>query len=215
MSTTPTTESPEPENIFATQANVYHNLLILEQSLRHQYVELRARRYKYLAFLVLLLAWIGIFFYAVFVSSISYAYVDLLNRICLGSGVISGVLFRLTGLYEKTLVYPRKFVPITNKGLRQFNVRLVHMPRGWFQLREKPGGTVMLVVLGRAFGGEFREGWELYRDAYWQRENERRSLERKDKTRSRQQDISDSADRAAKRRQAKPKKRNKQIDNLH
>lgn len=166
-------------------ARVYHNLLIFEHSLRQQYLELRARRQKYLLFTALLFLWTAYFAYAVWIAPSPYSYIALLNRICLSSGLISGMLFRLTGLYHKTLVYPRRFMAHTNKGLRQFHVRLVQAPWMWWEWpwrRRRGGASVKLVVLGKVFASDFREGWELYRTAYWERENQRREELRKSGT---------------------------------
>jgi len=39
------------------------------------------------------------------------------------------------------------------------------------------GENIKLVVLAKHFSADFREGWELYRTEYWERENERRAKE--------------------------------------
>lgn len=190
-------------------------------------------------------------------------------------------IFWLSGLHKKTLVFPRKFVGNTNKGLRQFNIKLVSVPLtlcerivGWLvifpvvkyiwpwcpalpyippgelevekgrsfgevlrgflkhghhgppnpahasplpphaqiptpgrkrrlsQARmptppldratstpstlipdEEPlqpsGSHVKLVILPKGFSPDFREGWEIYRTEYWEKENERRAHLRK------------------------------------
>lgn len=49
----------------------------------------------------------------------------LTEKLGFGGGVVTGVLYYATGLYQKTIVEPRRFVFIANRGLRGFNVKLV------------------------------------------------------------------------------------------
>ncbi|ODQ69311.1 hypothetical protein LIPSTDRAFT_40071, partial [Lipomyces starkeyi NRRL Y-11557] len=147
----------------SSPTQIYRNMLILEESLRSQYIALRLRRYKYTLFCGLLVLWTVYFYYGVFIWYSVYAYVHLFHKLCLMIGVVTLSLFYLSGLYSKTMVYPRKFLSNTNKGLRQFNLKL---PSG--------GDVVKLVMLPKAFSAEFREGWEVYRQEYWEKENEKR-----------------------------------------
>jgi hypothetical protein len=173
-----------------------------------------------------------------------YYYVSLLEMLALGGGVFTGVLFYATGLYDKTIVEPRRFVFMANRGLRPYNVKLVKVPLsyrewiswwwGWYTFRAPrhppssaaarrrlssnnrrptppvpshshapslasgltkrpslaiphqddeddeeeveeylPGGIhLKLVILPKGFSPDFREGWELYRTEYWEKENE-------------------------------------------
>ena len=41
------------------------------------------------------------------------------------------VLFRLSGQYKRTIIIPRRFFVSANKGLRQFNVKLVKVGSMW------------------------------------------------------------------------------------
>lgn len=261
---------------------IYLNLLILEHSLRSQYCALQLRRRKYTFFFVLLIVWTSWFFHRVFLSTGSpYTYIYTLERLAFSVGITTIGLFYLTGLYRKTLVYPRKFVHNTNKGLRQFNLKLVsvkvpfrqkllhfyyelfpppsykqktksasplprrkratssvsrkHLPsssissisgisasaaavaaaatnspdkRAHKRLStagslpstssedDRPrsshgghdadqiidpadlipsGSHIKLVVLAKGFSAEFREGWEIYREEYWEKENATRT----------------------------------------
>ena len=251
---------------------IYLNLLILEASLRSQYLTLTLRRRKYTFFTLLCILWSLYFGYALFVLGPSpYAYVSVLQKLALGAGVVTLGLFWLSGLQRKTMVFPRKFVGNTNKGLRQFNIKLVSVKLNWRErimgwliilpgvpwlcpyesslpyvppgeiekgrpflevlrsflthgnhappaptpspgpgtrkrrgshlppvdksriptpppdfplflsspVEEEPlqpsGSHVKLVILPKGFSPDFREGWEIYRQEYWWKENERRA----------------------------------------
>ncbi|KAK9240029.1 Sporulation/nuclear morphology [Lipomyces kononenkoae] len=244
------------DSIPASPTQIYRNMLVLEESLRSQYIALRVRRYKYTLFCALLVLWTLYFYYGVFIWCSVYAYVHLFHKLCLMIGVVTLSLFYLSGLYSKTMVYPRKFLSNTNKGLRQFNLKVVsthsstskafvaeatrafkiafykiwyrprpppssyhtdstsslhsaqaHHQQGshrrrsssnsssnkpplasktssarlpyyhyYYYHHKPPGGDVVkIVMLPKAFSAEFREGWEVYRQEYWEKENERRA----------------------------------------
>ncbi|KAK6512810.1 hypothetical protein TWF506_008976 [Arthrobotrys conoides] len=254
---------------------IYLNLIILEASLRAQYQRLHLRRRKYTVFLLLLCLWIGYFFNAVYIVGPSpYSIISTFQNLCLLGGIVTGLLFWMSGLYAKTMIWPRRLVGNVNKGLRIFNVKLVVVnrsfsqrmrdwmeivakrhPLGWIysvglkrvppprmvhHVRSRghsnamrPGGmtglkagsilpgtpgtppprsaadmalaqralgnttrqqpvtpdgfdaddylesgmNVKLVILAKHFSADFREGWEIYRSDYWEKENERRAVE--------------------------------------
>ncbi|KAA8914576.1 hypothetical protein TRICI_002864 [Trichomonascus ciferrii] len=92
-------------------------------------------------------------------------------------------LFYLTGLYSKTFVeYPR-FIHSTNRGLRGFNIKLVKLQKSWRErlvglcwdpsYSDRPGRLVKIVLSTRMFTPETIEGWEIYRQEYWERELDR------------------------------------------
>ncbi|KAL1887569.1 Nem1-Spo7 phosphatase regulatory subunit [Sporothrix stenoceras] len=258
---------------------IYLNLLILEASLRAQYLALRARRRHHTFFLMLLGAWILGFGYALFlapredgsgVGGSVYWVVDVLEKVCFMGGVITAALVWATGIWDRGVRWPRRWFSVSNRGLRHINCKLVLLKRpwwaewlatlGWFLtygllsntggassyryvepalLREvdrelnlntgaagghhhpsvpsslgtggldrdeekgssglrrqsttfsnhnsnsgheedlAPGGDyVKLLLLAKPFSPTFRENWELYRQEYWDRENERRALVR-------------------------------------
>ncbi|KAK9371089.1 Sporulation/nuclear morphology [Lipomyces kononenkoae] len=240
------------DSIPSSPTQIYRNMLVLEESLRSQYIALRVRRYKYTLFCGLLVLWTVYFYYGVFIWCSVYAYVHLFHKLCLMIGIVTLSLFYLSGLYSKTMVYPRKFLSNTNKGLRQFNLKLVSTHsstskaflgatkrafkiafyRIWYRPRPPPpshhadstssqahgahahhhqqgshrrrsssnssstkpssarlpyyhyyyyhhkppgGDIVKLVMLPKAFSAEFRQGWEVYRQEYWEKENEKRA----------------------------------------
>ncbi|KAF3942341.1 hypothetical protein ABW19_dt0208211 [Dactylella cylindrospora] len=251
---------------------IYLNLIILEASLRAQYHHLHLRRRKYTVFLILLCLWTGYFFNAVYILGPSpYSIISTFEKLALLGGIVTGLLFWMSGLYAKTMIWPRRLVTNANKGLRMFNVKLVVVnrsfsqrirdwleivakrhPLGWAYsvgLKKVPpprhilghskkqssiavrsghagprgslpptpgtppprsaadvalaqralgntrpqvhiapdifdpedylqsGQSVKLVILAKHFSADFREGWEVYRTEYWEKENERRSLE--------------------------------------
>lgn len=251
---------------------IYLNLLILEASLRAQFLALRARRRHHTFFLMLLGAWILGFGYALFlapredgsgVGGSVYWVVDVLEKVCFMGGVITAALVWATGIWDRGVRWPRRWFSVSNRGLRHINCKLVLLKRpwwaewlatlGWFLtygllsntggassyryveaalLREvdrelnlntgagghhhpsvpsslgsggldrdeekggsnlrrqsaafnnlgheedlAPGGDyVKLLLLAKPFSPTFRENWELYRQEYWDRENERRAL---------------------------------------
>ncbi|KAF3917322.1 hypothetical protein ABW21_db0200040 [Orbilia brochopaga] len=265
---------PNPLDTHPTSPpTIYLNLIILEASLRAQYHRLHLRRRKYTVFLILLCLWTGYFFNAVYIVGPSpYSIISTFQKLCLIGGVVTGLLFWMSGLYAKTMIWPRRLVGNVNKGLRMFNVKLVVVnrsfsqrlrdwgeiiakrhPLGWVYsvgLKRVPpprhihqhvrgrghsnasvrsmgsksinllpgtpgtppprsaadallaqrvatntrppiplpdvfdpndyldsGERVKLVILAKHFSADFREGWEIYRSEYWEKENERRALE--------------------------------------
>ncbi|KAI5814287.1 Spo7-like protein-domain-containing protein [Pyronema omphalodes] len=245
----------------SSPSQIYLNLLILEASLRSQYLNHLARRRKFTFFLILLFLWIAFFYYRFFILGGSpYYYFSLFEKLGLGGGVGTGVLYYATGLYHKTIVEPRRFVAIANRGIRGFNVKLVKQPLSykewinwwwdWYTFRAPPappvaptpasrrlsantrrpvippvmghrhsgsfssaqaqrpvvkpgpntdddddddeveeylpGGLhIKLVIMPKGFSPDFREGWEVYRTEYWDKENEARALRREEIKRNR------------------------------
>lgn len=226
---------------------IYLNMLILEASLRAQYLELRTRRRKHTFFLSLLTLWLAGFGYALFfapredgvgVGGSVYWVVDMTEKVCFISGIVTAMLVWATGIWERGIRWPRRWFAVSNRGLRGFNCKLVIIKRSWgvelvstigffftygaFSstsgqyrfvepaiLREvekklnlqhqdhpplpfvnsdeekvggheedlAPGGDyVKLLLLPKPFSPNFRENWEIYRNEYWERENERRAL---------------------------------------
>lgn len=225
---------------------IYLNLLILEASLRAQYLELRARRRHHTFFLSLLTLWTVGFGYALFlapredgsgVGGSVYWVVETAERMCFLGGVMTALLVWATGIWERGVRWPRRWFAVSNRGLRGFNCKLVVIKRPWWKealsaigwfltyglfsnsgssyrfvepsiLREvdrelnllghnhptlpivsgdeekvgheedlsNGGDYVKLLLLAKPFSPNFRENWEVYRNEYWERENERRAL---------------------------------------
>ena len=174
-------EPPSPSH----PANVFRNLLIMEESLRAEYTQIRYTRRKYTLFVVLLIASTIYFAYTVFIDPSIYRVIHFFNRLFLMISLVTIVLFYISGSYTKTLVHSRKFIHNTNKGLRGFNVKLVKVPQTWMEsfvdiswspaYASRPGRVVKIVLSPRAFNPDTIEGWEIYRQEYWNREYDRRN----------------------------------------
>ncbi|KAI1141894.1 Spo7-domain-containing protein [Hypoxylon sp. FL0543] len=120
---------------------IYLNMLILEASLRSQYLELRARRRKHTFFLSLLCLWLAGFGYALFfapredgsgVGGSVYWVVDMTEKVCFISGIVTGILVWATGIWDRGIRWPRRWFGICNRGLRGFNCKLVVIKRSWW-----------------------------------------------------------------------------------
>ncbi|CAM1511490.1 Fc.00g090030.m01.CDS01 [Cosmosporella sp. VM-42] len=120
---------------------IYLNLLILEASLRAQFLELRARKRHHTFFLTLLTLWIALFGYALFLApredgrglggSIYWA-VEGAEKVCFMGGIITAILVWATGIWERGIRWPRRWFVISNRGLRGFNCKLVITRRPWW-----------------------------------------------------------------------------------
>ncbi|KAI5463405.1 Spo7-like protein-domain-containing protein [Mariannaea sp. PMI_226] len=117
---------------------IYLNLLILEASLRAQFLELRARKRHHTFFLTLLTLWIAFFGYALFfapredgqgVGGSIYWAVEGAEKVCFMGGIITAVLVWATGIWERGIRWPRRWFVISNRGLRGFNCKLVIIRR--------------------------------------------------------------------------------------
>lgn len=121
---------------------IYLNLLILEASLRAQYLELRARRRHHTFFLLLLTLWTAFFGYALFlapredgrgVGGSVYWVVETTEHMCFLAGIITALLVWATGIWERGVRWPRRWFAVSNRGLRGFNCKLVVMKRPWWK----------------------------------------------------------------------------------
>lgn len=130
---------------------IYLNLLILESSLRLQYLQLRSRLRSHLLLIIALAAWILVFTYLLFfkpredgsgVGGSVYWVIESSEKLAWCSGVVTLCLFWGTGMYERGLRWPRKFIGTTNRGLRGFNLKVV-VVKGSF-LSELAGYFAML-----------------------------------------------------------------------
>lgn len=143
------TESNQPPSIQdplatlpSSPPQIYLNLLILEASLRAQWLQLRVRRRQHTFFLTLLGLWILYFGYALFlkpredgsgVGGSVYWVVEVTEKVCLMGGIVTALLVWGTGTWERGIRWPRRWVVTTNRGLRQFNCKLVVMKEPWWK----------------------------------------------------------------------------------
>lgn len=176
----PTPEPIDPTSLLpSSPPQIYLNLLILEASLRAQYLHLLSRRRQNTASLTLLAAWLTWFFYAQFfrprndgpngeviIGGSPYWVVDTAEKMALTGGVVLAVLFWATGQWERGVRWPRRWIAVTNRGLRGFNCKVVVLRGMWW--REMLGGIVCLAlplgafwptfdraVIGSGGGGEY------------------------------------------------------------
>lgn len=121
---------------------IYLNLLILEASLRSQYLTLRARRRQHVFFLTILALWTAYFGYVLFfrpredgkgVGGSPYWLFDMGAKIFFMGGVLMWVLIWATGQWERGVRWPRRWVGITNRGLRPMNLKVVLLRGPWYQ----------------------------------------------------------------------------------
>lgn len=119
---------------------IYLNLLILEASMRAQFLELRARRRHHTFFLTLLTLWVAFFTYALFfapredgrgVGGSIYWAVEGAEKVCLMGGLFTAGLVWAAGIWERGIRWPRRWFAISNRGLRGFNCKLVIIRRSF------------------------------------------------------------------------------------
>jgi hypothetical protein len=144
--TTPPPASPAPSDptslLPSSPPQIYLNLLILEASLRSQYLTLRARRRQNTFVLILLGIWIAYFVYCQFlrpradgggVGGSEYWLVDVIEKVALLSGVVMSLLFKLTGQWERGVRWPSRWLRTTNRGIRGMNCKIVVLKGPWWK----------------------------------------------------------------------------------
>ncbi|KAK4143327.1 Spo7-like protein-domain-containing protein [Dichotomopilus funicola] len=144
---------------------IYLNLLILEASLRAQYLELRARRRHHTFFLSLLTLWTAFFGYALFfapredgrgIGGSVYWVVETTEHMCFLGGVITALLVWATGIWERGVRWPRRWFAVSNRGLRGFNCKLVVMKRPWWKEALSTAGWFLTYGLFSNNGSSYR-----------------------------------------------------------
>ncbi|KAL9615429.1 MAG: hypothetical protein Q9167_000107 [Letrouitia subvulpina] len=120
---------------------IYLNLLILEASLRMQYLTLRARRRQHTFFLLILALWNIGFFYALFLrpredgsgmGGSVYWVIEITEKVALMGGVVTGILLWGTGQWDRGVRWPRRWVGVANRGLRSINAKIVVIKGPWW-----------------------------------------------------------------------------------
>lgn len=141
-STTPLTPSDPLAALPSSPPQIYLNLLILEASLRSQYLTLRARRRQHTFFLLLLTVWNTWFLYALFlrpredgsgVGGSVYWVVEMAEKVALMGGIVTGILIWGTGQWDRGVKWPRRWVAIANRGLRNINAKIVVIKGPWWR----------------------------------------------------------------------------------
>ncbi|GMM39020.1 Nem1-Spo7 phosphatase regulatory subunit [Saccharomycopsis crataegensis] len=144
-STSITATKKRKSRFSSKQFKIFRNLLLLEQNLRMQYAEQQSLRTKFLLFyFTMIVSSMMIFLKLYFTSSSSttsnneseiIAFEDknsswnLFLKFFLVFQVITLTLFHISGEYKRTIVMPRRFLYLTNKSLRQLNLRLIRLPK--------------------------------------------------------------------------------------
>lgn len=141
-SSTPLTPSDPLATLPSSPPQIYLNLLILEASLRSQYLKLRARRRQHTFFLFVLTIWIAWFFYALFlrpredgsgVGGSVYWVVEMAEKVALMGGVVTVILMWGTGQWDRGVKWPRRWVGVANRGLRNINAKIVVIKGPWWK----------------------------------------------------------------------------------
>lgn len=177
----PSRAPPRPAHPSPTHpANIYRNILIMEESLRQEYIIQRKTRRKYLLFNFAMVCLAIYFFYCVFIDPSIYRVIHFFNRLFFMIFLITIILFYISGSHRNTIESSRKYIHNTNKGLRSFNLKVVKIPRTWKEsfidwfwspaYASRPGRVIKIVLSSRAFDSEVVEAWEIYRQEYWDRE---------------------------------------------
>lgn len=135
--------TPDPlSTLPSSPPQIYLNLLILESSLRAQYLALRERRRQNTFFLLLLALWIAYFFYALFmrpredgsgVGGSVYWMVETAEKVAFMGGIVTGILVWGTGQWERGMRWPRRWFAVANRGLRGMNTKIVLIRGPWWK----------------------------------------------------------------------------------
>ncbi|KAI9708672.1 MAG: hypothetical protein M1828_002694 [Chrysothrix sp. TS-e1954] len=137
----PTSSSDPTLTLPSSPPQIYMNLLILEASLRAQYLALRARRRQHTFFITLLFAWIATFSYLLFLrpredgsglgGSVYWVF-DIGEKVGFMGGVLTAILIWGSGQWERGMRWPRRWIGITNRGLRGMNLKIVVLRGPWW-----------------------------------------------------------------------------------
>lgn len=142
-SSPPRLSTPDPLAIAPdSPPQIYLNLLIMEASLRSQYLVLRERRRQNTFFLLILAGWIAYFVYALFlrpredgrgVGGSVYWMVEMGEKVALLGGVVTALLGWGTGQWERGIRWPRRWLAVANRGLRTMNTKIIVIRGPWWQ----------------------------------------------------------------------------------
>jgi hypothetical protein len=162
--------SPDLANLPSSPPQIYLNLLILESSLRAQYLHLLSRWRLNTFFSLILSVWNVWFFYALFLrpredgtglGGSIYWFVEMSEKIALMGGLVTALLIWITGQWERGVRWPKRWLGTTNRGLRTFNLRVVVVRRRWWrELVSYFSFLLPLTVLLSDDAGPFSE-WHL------------------------------------------------------
>ncbi|KAH3902907.1 related to Sporulation-specific protein SPO7 [Saccharomycodes ludwigii] len=140
-STMNTTSTKILKSDISPSSMIFRNLLILEDDLRRQYKQQVILKYEFTCFLSTLTGFAGFAFYHLYIIG---NYTNFYYQFILCFILITIALFHLSGEYRRTIVIPRKFFSFTNKGLRQFNTKLV---KNYYTLQHFIYNTILVEKL--------------------------------------------------------------------
>ncbi|CAL9733963.1 hypothetical protein MOSE0_D01442 [Monosporozyma servazzii] len=133
-------------------SKIFRNLLILEDDLRRQARDQKRLRWQYTSFYSILMGIAGFVVYELYFttdfvppeqiyhwpgthqnnnnnsSRSLYLFMLQLTLVFVISTVF---LFYISGQYRRTIILPRRFFNSTNKGIKEFNLRLVKVHSSW------------------------------------------------------------------------------------
>jgi hypothetical protein len=172
----PITTSPTPTialandpalaNLPSSPPQIYLNLLILESSLRSQFLHLTSRRRLNTFFLTLLAFWNSLFFYLLFLrpredgsglGGSVYWFFETCEKLALLGGILTAWLIYITGQWERGVRWPRKWVGTTNRGLRTFNLRVV--------VNKRPIWSHLSFIVPMGLFGERHADWHVVEES--------------------------------------------------
>lgn len=119
-------------NDISSASKIFRNLLILEDDLRNQAHNQKVLKWQFTIFLSCLMGVAAFAFYELYFTNGSVkGFYKFILQFTLLFIAITVSLFHLSGEYKRTIIIPRRFFTSTNKGIRQFNVKLVKVPSTW------------------------------------------------------------------------------------
>ncbi|KAH7128572.1 Spo7-like protein-domain-containing protein [Dendryphion nanum] len=154
--------SSDPASLLpSSPPQIYLNLLILEASLRSQFLTLRARRRQNTFFLTGLTLWILYFGYLQLlyprddgkIGGSQYWLVNMTQMLCLTTGILTAILFYAIGQWERGVRWPRRWINIANRGLRGMNAKIVIIRGPWW-VELLSWASFMMPFSGGLWGGE-------------------------------------------------------------
>lgn len=105
---------------------IFRNLLILEDDLRKQAKKQKILKWQFTIFLSCLMGTAGFALYELyFLHEGIIGLYKMSLQFLLIFIIVTIALFHLSGEYKRTIILPRRFFTNTNKGIRQFNIKLV------------------------------------------------------------------------------------------
>ena len=112
-------------------AQIFKNMLILEESLRQQNAQQSRIKTKYTVFLLCMVAVLLVTTYVWWFgeqaehSGSKIEYWRIFCQVVCSIDLLTLVLYYISGEYNRTVAQPRRFLTYTNKGIRRLNIRLV------------------------------------------------------------------------------------------